>query len=1030
MNLKLKIYTFAGIVLPVLVLAVYSYVQIRQQTIERVYEERRALASLSAGILKEKMDRINDLGLSFSTRVLLCPLVEEQKWEAAIELVKKIPEDFDYIDRVFITDTTGTLMADAPSAPELKGKNYAQFDWYKGFIKSRQPYLSPVYKRTVPPYSIVSAFAVPIKNKEGKVRGILVLQVDIDKLLHWCKSVKAGSNGFLYVADQKGHIATHPIYTKTDSIVDYSTVSVVPKALKGKKNVETLYNTIEKENRLTAYEPIPGYGWAVFVTQEANAALAVGSSLNFIIIIYVFIILLACGLAYFIIREMNLRKKSEESLKESEEKFRNLTNLSPIGFTLTTLQGKIIEANPAILDMMGCNTKEELINTPADEYYVDKKDREELLNLLKSDGQVKNLEYRIKKKNGEQIWISNSMVPFKLSGKEPLMLSAVLNITQIKKAEEQLRESEEKFRNLMNLAPVGITLSAVDGKILEANQTILDMMGFATKEELMKTPVSEFFDDVNDREKRIQLFKKDGYVKNYQSRLRRKDGSHIWVSGHVYPFKLNDGEIAMLSAQLDITEIKKTEEKLKESEEKFRNLMNFSPVGITLSTTQGKILESNQAILDMFGIASKEEFINTPASDVYVDKNDRLQMIEMFKKDGIIKNFEVRLKRKNGEHIWVSSHIHPLKLADGEIAMLSASLDITYRKKVEEQLKEYQHFFNNSNDLCLIANMEGYFETVNPNLEKVLGYSEKEWMEKPFIEFIHPEDMAAVLNEYGKQKTEAASVMNFSCRFRKIDGSYVWLEWNSIPDPVTEKIYAIGRDITERKKAEEQLLAANKELEAFSYSVSHDLRAPLRAVNGYAQMLIEDYGTKMDEEGKRITESIRYNALKMGILIDELLKFSRLGPKELEMREINMNEVVKIILAELNNSITHTANIKIGKLHNVKADYSLLYQVMFNLISNAIKYSSKKGHPLVEIFSEEKNGEIIFSVKDNGAGFDMKYYDKLFGVFQRLHRQNEFDGVGVGLALVQRIIAKHGGKVWAEGKVNEGAQFNFSLTIT
>lgn len=906
MNLKLKIYTFAGIVLPVLVLAVYSYVQIRQQTIERVYEERRALASLSAGILKEKLDRINDLALSFSTRVSLSPLVEQQKWDAAIELVKQIPEDFDYIDRVFITDTTGTLIADAPSAPELKGKNYAQFDWYKGFIKNQQPYLSPVYKRTVPPYPIVSAFAVPIKNKEGDVRGILVLQVNIDKLLHWCKSVKAGSNGFLYVADQKGHIATHPIYTKTDSIVDYSTVSVVPKALKGKKNVETLYNTIEKENRLTAYEPIPGYGWAVFVTQEANAALAVGSSLNFIIIIYVFIILLACGLAYFIIREMNLRKKSEESLKESEE----------------------------------------------------------------------------------------------------------------------------KFRNLINLAPVGITLSAVDGKILEANQTILDMMGFATKEELMKTPVSEFFDDINDREKRIQLFKKDGYVKNYQSRLKRKDGSHIWVSGHVYPFKLNDGEIAMLSAQLDITEIKKTEEKLKESEEKLRNLMNFSPVGITLSTTQGKILESNQAILDMFGIASKEEFINTPASDVYVDKNDRLQMIEMFKKDGIVKNFEVRLKRKNGDHIWVSSHIHPLKLADGEIAMLSASLDITYRKKVEEQLKEYQHFFNNSNDLCLIANMEGYFETVNPNLEKVLGYSEKEWMEKPFIEFIHPEDMAAVLNEYGKQKTEAASVMNFSCRFRKIDGSYVWLEWNSIPDPVTEKIYAIGRDITERKKAEEQLLAANKELEAFSYSVSHDLRAPLRAVNGYAQMLIEDYGTKIDEEGKRITESIRYNALKMGILIDELLKFSRLGRKELEMREINMNEVVKIILAELNNSITHTANIKIGKLHNVKADYSLLYQVMFNLISNAVKYSSKKGHPLVEIFSEEKNGEIIFSVKDNGAGFDMKYYDKLFGVFQRLHRQNEFDGVGVGLALVQRIIAKHGGKVWAEGKVNEGAQFNFSLTIT
>ena len=227
----------------------------------------------------------------------------------------------------------------------------------------------------------------------------------------------------------------------------------------------------------------------------------------------------------------------------------------------------------------------------------------------------------------------------------------------------------------------------------------------------------------------------------------------------------------------------------------------------------------------------------------------------------------------------------------------------------------------------------------------------------------------------------------------------------------------------------DDLISVNKELEAFTYSVSHDLRAPLRAVNGYAQMLNEDYGTKLDEEGKRIVETIRSNAVKMGTLIDELLAFSRLGRKELQMKEIDMNELIKIVLTELNNSITHTAKINIGKLHNVKADFGLLQQAMFNLISNALKYSSKKEHPLVEIFSEQKNDEVVFSVKDNGAGFDMKYYDKLFGVFQRLHKQNEFEGVGVGLAIVQRIIAKHGGKVWAEGKPNEGAQFNFSLTI-
>lgn len=225
----------------------------------------------------------------------------------------------------------------------------------------------------------------------------------------------------------------------------------------------------------------------------------------------------------------------------------------------------------------------------------------------------------------------------------------------------------------------------------------------------------------------------------------------------------------------------------------------------------------------------------------------------------------------------------------------------------------------------------------------------------------------------------------------------------------------------------EELKNINKELEAFSYSVSHDLRAPLRAVNGYAQMLKEDYSSKLDDEGKRIIESINYYAERMGTLIDDLLAFSKLGRKEVGKTEIDMNELTQAVLFDLNKSIVNRAEIKIGKLHKVTADYSLLHQVMFNLISNAVKYSSKKENPVVEIVSEENNGEITFSVKDNGAGFDMRYVDKLFGVFQRLHKTDEFEGTGVGLAIVQRIIAKHRGKVWAEGKVNEGAVFNFSL---
>jgi light-regulated signal transduction histidine kinase (bacteriophytochrome) len=210
--------------------------------------------------------------------------------------------------------------------------------------------------------------------------------------------------------------------------------------------------------------------------------------------------------------------------------------------------------------------------------------------------------------------------------------------------------------------------------------------------------------------------------------------------------------------------------------------------------------------------------------------------------------------------------------------------------------------------------------------------------------------------------------------------------------------------------------------------VSHDLRAPLRAINGYAEILKEDYSSKLNDEGNWVIECIKYNATKMGALIDDLLTFSRLGKKELQKTKINMNELVEGALIDIDKILTHNAKIKIGKLHKVNADYGLLHQVVFNLISNAIKYSSKKEEPVIEISSVEKSNEITFSIKDNGAGFDMKYVDKLFGVFQRLHSQEEFEGTGVGLAIVQRIVAKHGGRVWAKGKVDTGATFSFTLT--
>jgi two-component system, sensor histidine kinase and response regulator len=225
----------------------------------------------------------------------------------------------------------------------------------------------------------------------------------------------------------------------------------------------------------------------------------------------------------------------------------------------------------------------------------------------------------------------------------------------------------------------------------------------------------------------------------------------------------------------------------------------------------------------------------------------------------------------------------------------------------------------------------------------------------------------------------------------------------------------------------QQIEATNKELESFSYSVSHDLRAPLRSILGYTQVLEEDYIDKLGTDAKQVLNIVRQNAERMNALIDDLLEFARLGKQALQKSEVDTEKLVAHTLQQISASTRHKAEVKINPLIPVCADYSLLNQVWVNLISNAIKYSARKEKPVVEIGSRKEASEVVFYVKDNGAGFDMEYVDKLFGVFQRLHRADEFEGTGVGLALVQRIVNRHGGRVWAEGKVSEGATFYFSL---
>ncbi len=366
--------------------------------------------------------------------------------------------------------------------------------------------------------------------------------------------------------------------------------------------------------------------------------------------------------------------------------------------------------------------------------------------------------------------------------------------------------------------------------------------------------------------------------------------------------------------------------------------------------------------------------------------------------------------------------------------------DITQRRKAEEEL---ERFFSLSLDFLCISSPDGYFKRVSPGVTEMLGWTVDEFLATPYLELVHPDDVPATLREVEQQMRDGQKVLNFENRYRHKDGSWRVLSWRSVPDQSSDLMYATARDVTESKHHADrihelnlelqrqagQLVVANKELEAFSYSVSHDLRAPLRHIQGYVEMLTREAKDGLSEKALRYLRTIAEAGGEMGVLIDDLLAFSRMGRTEMVEEDIDLGPLI----AEARRGLelaTQGRNIRwqVAGLPPVRGDAAMLRQVLVNLLANAVKYS--RGRDPAEITigcAGEEEGRLVFFVRDNGAGFDMKYADKLFGVFQRLHRADEFEGTGIGLASVRRIIARHGGRTWGEGRLNAGATFYFTL---
>ena len=365
-------------------------------------------------------------------------------------------------------------------------------------------------------------------------------------------------------------------------------------------------------------------------------------------------------------------------------------------------------------------------------------------------------------------------------------------------------------------------------------------------------------------------------------------------------------------------------------------------------------------------------------------------------------------------------------------------------KEIVEKTDELNRIFSLSLDLLSISNFEGQFIKLNPAWEWTLGYTSEELEGRLYMDFIHPDDLAGT-GEMLDQIREGKDVIDFTNRFRSKDGSYRWIEWRFKPYQ-KNLVYAAARDITERRQNEEkihelntsleqrvqertaQLLNSNQELESFSYSVSHDLRAPLRSIDAYCKILQEEEGIKISAESQTNFSRVRLAVKHMSNLIDDLLRLSRITRSKMELEEMDLCNLAWKIFTDLRNE-QPDRNIQLITPDNlvIYADKNLMSIALENLLRNAWKFTGKNPSGVIEVGKIFKDEKWVYFIRDNGAGFDMMYVDRLFRSFERLHSFQDYEGTGIGLAMVQRIIHRHGGRVWAEGEVDKGAVFYFEL---